>query len=66
MLDRALARCPDPRVTFVPPPHFASRLELPVPIADVEALSFAVNRLVHELAAWLSARGLARSGFRSR
>ena len=58
MLDRALARCPDPHVPFVPPPHFASRLELPVPIADVEALSFAVNRLVHELAAWLSARGL--------
>ena len=56
--DRALARCPDPRVPFVPPPHFESRLELPVPIADVEALSFAVNRLVHELAAWLSARGL--------
>jgi len=57
-LDRALARVPDPRVPFVPPPHFESRLELPVPVADVEALSFAVNRLVHELAAWLSARGL--------
>ena len=57
-LDRALARSPDPRVPFVPPPHFASRLELPVPVADVEALSFAVNRLVHDLAAWLSARGL--------
>ena len=57
-LDRALARCPDPRVPFVPPPQFESRLELPVPVADVEALSFAVNRLVHELSAWLSARGL--------
>jgi protein ImuB len=57
-LDRALARCPDPRVPFMPPPQFESRLELPVPVADVEALAFAVNRLVHELAAWLSARGL--------
>jgi protein ImuB len=57
-LDRALARSPDPRVPFVPPPHFSSRLELPVPVTDSEALGFGVNRLVHELAAWLSARGL--------
>jgi protein ImuB len=57
-LDRALARTPDPRVPFVPPPRFARRLELPAPVADVEALSFALNRVVHELAAWLGARGL--------
>jgi protein ImuB len=57
-LDRALARIPDPRVPYVPPPHFSNRLELPVPVADSEALGFGVNRLVHELTAWLSARGL--------
>jgi len=57
-LDRALARIPDPRMPFVPPPRFERRLELPAPVADVEALSFAQNRLVHELAAWLGARGL--------
>ena len=57
-LDRALARSADPRVPYVPPPHFSNRLELPVPIADSEALGFGVNRLVHELTAWLSARGL--------
>jgi protein ImuB len=57
-LDRALARCADPRVPYAPPPRFASRLELPVPVADAEALGFGVNRLVHELAAWLAARGL--------
>jgi protein ImuB len=57
-LDRALARSADPRVPYVPPPHFSSRLELPVPVAGIEALSFGVNRLVHELTAWLSARGL--------
>jgi protein ImuB len=57
-LDRALARIADPRVPYVPPPHFSNRLELPVPVVDSEALGFGVNRLVHELTAWLSARGL--------
>jgi protein ImuB len=42
----------------VPPPHFASRLELPAPVHDVEALGFGVQRLVQELAPWLTARGL--------
>ncbi len=58
MLDRALAHRADPRMPFVPPPKFARRLELPAPVADLEALAFAQNRLVHELAAWLTARGL--------
>ncbi|HEX4885369.1 MAG TPA: DNA polymerase Y family protein [Casimicrobiaceae bacterium] len=57
-LDRALARVPDPRVPFVPPPAFAAKLELPASVHDVEALAFAVNRLVQELCAWLLARGL--------
>ena len=56
-LDRAFARRADPRVPYVPPPRFESRLELPVPVADIEALAFGVNRLVHELSAWLAARG---------
>lgn len=58
LLDRALALRADPRVPYVPPPRFASRLELPAPVADTAALGFALNRLVHELASWLSARGL--------
>jgi protein ImuB len=58
MLDRAAGVEPDPRVAFVPPPRFAAKLELPANVHDVEALAFAVNRLVHELAAWLLARGL--------
>ena len=57
-LDRALGRVPDPRPPFVPPPHFESRLDLPAPVHDVEALQFAVHRLVLELATWLTARGL--------
>jgi protein ImuB len=58
VLDRALARIADPRAPYVPPPRFASRLELPAPVADAEALGFGVNRLVHELSSWLLARGL--------
>lgn len=58
MLDRAGGRRADPRQPYEPPPQFVSRLELPVPVHDVEALTFAVNRLVQELTAWLLARGL--------
>ena len=57
-LDRAAGRVPDPRTPYVPPPQFAAKLELPAPVHDVEALAFAVHRLVQELAAWLLARGL--------
>jgi len=57
-LDRILGRSADPRAPFVPPPRFASRLDLPAPVHEVEALTFGVNRLVQELAAWLTARGL--------
>ena len=57
-LDRAMGRQPDPRVWYSPPPRFSTRLELPAPVHDVEALGFAVNRLVQALASWLLARGL--------
>jgi protein ImuB len=57
-LDRAAGRVPDPREAYAPPPQFGSKLELPAAVHDVEALGFAVNRLVHELAAWLLSRGL--------
>ncbi len=57
-LDRARGLVPDPRLPFVPPPRYEGRLELPAPVADVEALAFAANRLVHELAGWLTGRGL--------
>jgi protein ImuB len=57
-LDRALGRTPDPRVPYRPPPRFTRKLPLPVPIEHVEAVGFGVNRLVHDLADWLLARGL--------
>lgn len=58
LCDRALGKLPDVRAPYVPAPHFRNRLVLPVPVQDVEALGFAVNRLVHDLSAWLLARGL--------
>lgn len=58
LLDRALGRRADPRAPYLPPPQFTAKLELPAPVHDVEALVFAVNRLVLELASWLEARGL--------
>jgi protein ImuB len=57
-LNRALGRAPDPREPYRPPPRFERRLPLPVPADDVEAVGFAVNRLVHDFSSWLLARGL--------
>ncbi len=57
-LDHALGVRPDPRPPFVPPPRYAGRLELPAPVGETEALAFAVQRLVVELAGWLLGRGL--------
>ncbi len=57
-LDRARGLVADPRPPFVPPPRYAGKIELPAPVESVEALAFAVNRLVHELAGWLTGRGL--------
>ena len=57
-LDRARGLSADPRPPFVPPPRYEGKLELPAAVESVEALAFAVNRLVHELAGWLLGRGL--------
>ncbi len=57
-LDQALGRIPDPRPPHLPAPRFAGKLDLPAPVHDVEALGFGVQRLVQELSAWLTARGL--------
>lgn len=57
-LDRAQGLIADPRPPFAPPPRYEGRLELPAAVESVEALAFAVNRLVHELAGWLLGRGL--------
>ena len=54
-LDRALGRLPDPRLPFVPPQVFRSRIELPLPSADADQLSFAARRLLATLAGHLAA-----------
>ncbi|MEP7209032.1 MAG: DNA polymerase Y family protein [Casimicrobiaceae bacterium] len=60
-LDRARGCVADPQVPFVPALQYRGRLMLPVPVDGVEVLGFALNRLVHELAAWLLGRGLGVS-----
>jgi protein ImuB len=57
-LDRVRGLVADPRPPFMPPPRYAGKIELPAPVENVEALAFAVNRLVHELSGWLTGRGL--------
>jgi protein ImuB len=57
-LDRALGHASDPREPWLPPPRFERRLPLPAPVDNVEALGFAVHRLVDDFAGWLLARGL--------
>jgi len=58
LLDRARGLVPDPRLPFVPPPRYTGKIDLPAPVENVEGLAFAVNRLVFELAGWLTGRGL--------
>lgn len=55
-IDRALGRLPDPRLPFVLPETFSSRLELPAPATQAGALLFAGQRLCAELYGYLAAR----------
>jgi protein ImuB len=56
-LDRALGRSPDPRTPFVPPVRFHEQIALPAEVQEVEALLFAVQRLVSGLAGRLQGCG---------
>jgi protein ImuB len=58
LLDRLRGLVPEVRPLFVPPPRYTGKLDLPAPVANVDALVFAVNRLVCELTGWLTGRGL--------
>jgi protein ImuB len=49
LLDRACGRAPDPRARFVPETGFEARLELPAAVEQVQALVFALKRLLMEL-----------------
>jgi protein ImuB len=57
LLDRAHGHAADPRAPFVAPATFVARLALPGAVETVEAVVFALNRLVLELCGLLRARG---------
>lgn len=52
-LDRAMGRAPDPQKPYVAPLRFRSRLLLPAEADNIEALLFAIHRLVAELGGML-------------
>lgn len=56
LLDRALGKAPDAREPWRAPDVFMQRLILPAPVSEVEALLFAIRRLLLELRGWLRAR----------
>lgn len=56
-LDQALGVEPEPLTPAPPPPSRAARLSLPEPIATVDAVMAAVDRLVGRLCARLETRG---------
>lgn len=55
-LDRMLGQAPDPRTFYQPPDQFYSQILLPDVVRDSQALLFALQRLLHELAGFLRAR----------
>jgi len=56
VLDRALGRSADPRHNYVPAASHRLHLALPGSVESVEAIMFALNRLVQELAGVLRTR----------
>jgi protein ImuB len=55
-LDRAAGSLPEGRVFFMPPAHFAARLELPAPVSHAEGVLFAARRLLLQFEGLLAAR----------
>lgn len=55
--DRVLGTLPDPRPPFIAAAEFHATLELPSEVDDKEALLFAANRLLQQLAGFLNGRG---------
>jgi protein ImuB len=55
-IDHALGKRPSARRFFAPPARFAAKLELPSPVERSEALLFAANRLLVQLAGFLAGR----------
>ena len=60
---RASGDKPDPQIVFVAPTRFDARIELMARVESAEALVFAAQRLLAQLAGWLTARRAAVRGF---
>jgi protein ImuB len=56
-LERLMGRVADPREPYAPPPRLRSRLELPAEAEGVEALLFALRRMLAEFEGCLRGRG---------
>jgi protein ImuB len=56
-LDRLVGHLPDPRLPYMAPPRFRSRLELPAEADGVEALLFPLRRMLVEFEGTLRGRG---------
>lgn len=61
-LDRLLGIEATPLAYWAPPERFRLKLELPVPSGRIEALLFALNRMLAELETWLRVRDRALTG----
>ena len=57
-LERMLGRAADPRVPYEPPPRFRARLDLPAEADGVEALAFALRRLLAQFEGYARGRGM--------
>ena len=62
-LARAAGERPDPQILFEAPSRFDARIELMARVENAEALVFASQRLLAQMAGWLTARRAAVRGF---
>ncbi|MGI9025263.1 MAG: Y-family DNA polymerase, partial [Burkholderiaceae bacterium] len=60
---RASGAKPDPQIVFEAPSRFDARIELMARVESAEALVFGAQRLLAQLAGWLTARRAAVRGF---
>lgn len=55
-LDRAYGELPDPRICFVPPQQFFSKIELAAELTNVDWLKLPIQQMLNELEGYLRAR----------
>lgn len=55
-LDQLVGACADRRPLYLPPRHFARRMEMPAPLSHVQALLFPLKRMLRDLSLFLVAQ----------